>query len=460
MHASLSAYISYLTYISHRNALSCLKACKIISVFALLTACGGGGGGGGSNNFGDGIVTTITETTPAEGTLRPAVAESSYKSAIVDCVKIVNDDPVTSCKLSTLPFIGQKTSSPTKADILAQTVVSHPWMATRFSQLLDQMPKDIFLLFRGVTGVVIAADIRPSHYRSDTGAIYLDPADLWLNAAERATISKVEDYRTGFSNGLAFRNLGRYVQGNRYAYNDYPLNGPVSSRSISDVVRPMASLLFHELAHANDFMPPSFVAQINSQLTAADAISDMQSVFISTELKLQSRLNSQMLYDLARVMFYGVAATDDQKRLGAEQVGLDFAIDGANDSYNYSSQYEDVAMLFEEVMMKRHFNVDREIAFTDAPPAIGATCANYVVRWGVRNRIGDPLVKSRAQLIVNKILGIDDASVYFSALPVPRSMINGVDWCNNLSGAITNLGDVSQKTSDQPVPLRDLLPPH
>ena len=436
-----------------------IQSCQLLIIMLLLTACGGGGGGNGSTSFGSSIATSVTNA-PADGVFRPAVANSAYSSAIVNCVKIVSDNPVTSCKLSTLPFIGQKTSAPTKADILAQTVVSHPWMAERFEQLLDQMPQDIFLLFRGVTAVVIAADIRPSHYRSDTGAIYLDPANLWLNANERATISKEEDYRSGFSNGLAFRSMWRYVQGNNYAYDYYPLDGAVNSRSISDVVRPMAALLFHELAHANDFMPPAFVAQTNPQVTALDAIGNLQNSFISVGLKMQSPLNSQMQYDLGRVMYRGVTATDDQKRLSAEQVGLDFSIDGASDSYNYSSQYEDVAMLFEEVMMKRHFNIDREMAFTDAPPATGATCANYVVRWGVRNRIGNPVVKSRAQLIVNKVLGVTDTSVYFAALPAPRVMTNGVDWCKNLSGIFANLDGVAQKISDQPVPVRDLLPPH
>lgn len=440
------------------SARSIIRSCQLLSVITLLAGCGGGGGSS-STNFGDNLSNQVTNT-PIDGALRPVVTNSIYSSNIVNCVKIVNDDPVTSCKLSVLPFIGQKTSAPTKADILAQTVVSHPWMATRFSQLLDQMPNDIFLLFRGVTAVVIAADIRPSHYRADTGAIYLDPADLWLNLEERSTISKEEDFRSGFSNGLAFRSLWRYVRGNQYAYDYYDLDGSVSSRSISDIVLPMARLLFHELAHANDFMPPAFVAQVNSQLTAANIINDQQSVFTSTGLRLQSPLNSQMQYNLGRVMYYGVAATDDQKQLNAEQVGLDFSIDGASDSYNYSSQYEDVAMLFEEVMMKRHFNIDRELAFTDAPPATGATCANYVVRWGVRNRIGDPLVKARAQLIVSKILGVADTTTYFSTLPTPRSMTKGVDWCKNLSGTFSNLDGFSQKTSDQPVPVRDLLPPH
>lgn len=433
-----------------------IQTWQSLIIIMLLAGCGGSAGGS-SGSFGSNISAANSgSNTVADGTFRPAVADSPYKAAIVNCVKIVNDKPVSSCKLTTLPFIGQNTNSPTKADILAQTVVSHPWMAVRFEQLLGQMPKDIYLLFRGVTAVVIGADIRPSHYRTDSGAIYLDPADLWLNASERATISKEEDFRSGFSNGLAFRSLWRYVSGRTDAFGYFPLDGPVSTRSINDIVRPMADLLFHELAHANDFMPPAYVAQANPQLTPAAAIDALESAWVSTGLKAQARLNSQMQFDLAQIMFYGVKATEVQKRLLPEQVGLDFSIDGANDSYNYSSQFEDVAMLFEEVMMKYHYNVDREIAFTDAPPATGATCANYVVRWGVRNRIGDPLVKSRAQLIVQKLLGATDTTAYFASLPAPRSMLTGVDWCSNLT-ALERDG-VMQKMSLEPIPQRNLLP--
>ncbi len=433
-----------------------IRSCLPLVIVTFLTACGGGGGGSSSGSFGSNISATNSGGTPADGIFRPAVADSPYKTDIVNCSKIVNDRPVVSCKLNTLPFIGQKSAAPTKADILAQTVVSHPWMATRFGQLLDQMPQDVFLLFRGVTAVVIGADIRPSHYRSDTGAIYLDPADLWLNANERATISKVEDFRSGFSNGLSFRSLWRYVQGKANAFDYFPLDGPVSSRSINDIVRPMAALLFHELAHANDFMPPGFVGQLNPQLTALNAINDLSSVRISTGLTIQSPLNSQMQYNLAQIMYRGVKATDAQKQLLPEQVGLDFSADGASDSYSYSSQYEDTAMLFEEVMMKYHYNIDRELAFTDAPPATGASCASYVVRWGVRNRIGNPLVKSRAEIIVQKILGLNNTAAYFAALPAPRSMLTGVDWCTNLTSLSREGG--MQKMSFEPLPARDLLP--
>jgi hypothetical protein len=431
---------------------SIIRTCQTFAIVALLTACGGGGGSSP-------IDVTNSGGTPADGVLRSADANSPYKQTIVNCVKIVNDNPVSFCKLATLPFIGQVSSAPTKATILAQTVVSHPWMATRFGQLLDQMPDDIFKLFRGVTAVVISADIRPSHYRSDTGAIYLDPADLWLIKSERDTISQEEDFRSGFSNGLGFRSLWRYVKNGDDAFGYFPLNGSITSRSIGDIVPPMADLLFHELAHANDFMQPASLALLDSQLTADAAITSVASSRISTSLTAQAPLNSQMQFDLADVMFWGEKATDAQKLLTPLQVGLDFEVDGANDSYNYSSKYEDVAMLFEEVMMKYHFNTDRQIAFTDAPPATNATCANYVVRWGLNNRIGQSLAKSRAQIIVQKVLGTTNTTKYFTNLPAPHTMMIGVDWCNNLSSSFASrAGGVLQKPSQEPVPERNLLP--
>lgn len=432
------------------NLGKCLCAYLMVAISSILTACGGGGGKGGL----------------VDGVLRPAVTESPYKNDIVACVKTVNYQPQKLCKLSVLPFIGQHASAPTKADILAQTVVSHPWMITRFSQLLDKMPQDIFLLFRGVTAVVIDAKVRPSHYLSETGAIYLDPADLWLETAERDTISRQEDYRSGFSNGLGFRSLWRYMRGNRYAYNYYTLDGEVSTRTIGDIVLPMAELLFHELAHANDFMPPVLVAGINPQLTAADAIEQVaQNALISSLLKAQTPLNSTMQAGLAQVMYRGLAASAEQKALTAAQVGLDFAIDGASDHYAYSSQYEDLAMLFEEVMMLYYFGVDREMAFTDPPPSTGGNCDSYIVRWGVRNRIANEQVKARAQLIVDKVLGVNDSSAYFAYLRPERnrSMTTGVSWCMGVGTAAPVNGienGAAQKPSNVAVPLRDLLPHH
>lgn len=423
-----------------------------LAILLATTACGGGGNDGANHD--DTPKKTIIKPL-ADGVFRPASSDALYKDVLVPCITI--DEIADACRISRLPFIGQETATPTKADILARTIVSHPWMATRFGQLLDEMPNDVLKMFRGVTGIAIGADIRPSYYWAGSGAIYLDPADLWLTAAERSTISKAPDYRGEFSRDLAFTVLWRYVQGNDYAWDYYALNSTVSSRPLSAIVKPMAALLFHELAHANDFIPPARLAVINRQNTPIDQAIDFEEDNISVDLIARAPLNSQMLYGLAEVRYHGVTATPEQRQLTAQTVGLEFEIDGANDDYAYASLFEDTAMLFEEVMMKYHFNVDREIAFTDAPFTENASCDANVVRWGQRNRIGNPTVTARAEIVVQQLLDSADTSAYFANIPPPRNMVDGMDWCANLTAfARTNNDAHIQKSSRQTLRPTDL----
>lgn len=421
----------------------------LFGLAASLSGCGGDGSGGGGRSMFDASssadgASSSTGSITTDGTYQPALSGSPYSSVLVGCVK--NSDTNNPCTLGTLPFIGQNHPLPTKADILAQTVVSHPWMAQRFSDLLDAMPNDIFLLFRGVTAVVIAHDIRPSYYTGNTGAIYLDPADLWITASERATIDKAEDFRSNFGSSLQFLELWRYVKNGDYAWDYYGLNSTVASRPFSDSLGAMMWLLFHELAHANDFMPPSALTSVNTSFTPWQQVSSLGAGSASNYLTAALPLNSQMLKDLGQVLYHGVAATPAQKQLRAGDVGAYFAADGANSNYSYSTQYEDTAELFEEVMMKYHYNADREEAFSDQPVNVSPKCADYIIRWGQRNRIASPSVKARAQLIVGRILGKNDISIYFNNLPAPRDMIAGVDWCTNLTTmGSAPLGSVQQK---------------
>lgn len=429
--------------------IKCYIRLVIVIAAAFIAACGGSGNNKDNDN--------TTPTPIVDGTFRPAVSNSAYNDVLVSCINA--ETTSSACRLSRLPFIGQETSTPTKADIMARVIVSHPWMATRFSQLLDEMPQDVYLLFRGVTGIAIGADIRPSYYWAVTGAIYLDPADLWLTASERNSISKAPDYRGEFARELAFTSLWRYVQGNDYAWDYYPLDGNVSSRPLNAIVEPMAALLFHELAHANDFIPPALMAQINTQNKPLDQAIAFEDRNISVDLNYYFPLNSELLYDLAAVMFDGETATTAQKLIDAETVGLAFESDGASDDYAYSSLFEDTAMLFEEVMMKYHFNVDRELAFTDSPFTADAGCEAYVVRWGQRNRVGNPVIQARAGIVLQQLLNRNDVSAYFTGIPAPRFMVNGMDWCANLSNfGVANSAKI-QKSSHRtlrPTDLRQL----
>jgi hypothetical protein len=96
-------------------------------------------------------------------------------------------------------------------------------------------------------------------------------------------------------------------------------------------------------------------------------------------------------------MYHGKSASFTQTQLTALEVGEAFELDIANDDYAYASRYEDVAMLFEEAMMKYLFSIDRDIAYTNRP-ATGSNCDAYRVAWGVRGRLGDSDVKARAAL--------------------------------------------------------------
>jgi hypothetical protein len=416
----------------------------VLLLTALLAGCGGGGNsaglglpgttdGSGGTQGGGLLYEQLNGNTFPSIAVSVAEPDSPYSDVLIDCVILEQIEEL--CSLITLPFIVQETSSPTIDDILDRTVVSHDWMAERFRQLLERFPPELLSLFQATTAVVISADIRPAFYTSLTGAIYIDPSYLWLTNDEKYTILTEEDFRAGYGNDLNLVPLWRYLEGNDYAWEYYSLFG-TETRSISDIVRPAAALFFHELAHANDVIPPALVGTLDPALTVLEADLALRSSSTSEQLNAYQPLNSQLWQDLGQVLFRGEIATAALRSVTAQEAGVEFQVDGANDAYNYASIYEDTAMLFEEVMMKYHYGIDREVAFTDAPSTGEALyCDSYVIRWGYRNRVNDPLVRSRAEFVLQQLLGESDVSAYLAGFSGPRKLTNGLDWCTveNLS---------------------------
>ncbi len=420
---SNSSYSGVKSLMKGSRTVSSLLCSVIIGLS--LTACGGGG----SSAQGDtrsGAIPTLDEST----TLQPAVSTSSYSALLANCVLADNDS--SSCSLEALPMIGQETNQPDIATIMERVVVSHDWMAARFEQLLRAAPGQLPGLMKSLTAVVISADIRPSYYSSTTGAIYLDPAYLWLTNTEKKSIDQGEDYRSGFDDELAFVSLSRYVLGNDYAWDFYALDGD-ETRQLEDIVLPAVRLLFHELAHANDFFPPHLIGGLDRSNSVAEAGRSLSGEQLSRQLDRSSPLQSTLLHSMAAIMYQGDTPSASDRTVSAMEVGLSFEIDGANDDYAYSSIYEDTAMLFEEVMMRFHFGVAREIGYTDRPQGNSPTCSDYVVRWGLRHRTGSDQVLPRAEQVLQYILQQNDVSAYLNDLEPPIDMQRGVDWCTNLA---------------------------
>ena len=359
--------------------------------------------------------------------VEPFLSEGPYAAVLKDCATVTQTK--RSCRLSTLPPIGLDTENPTLDDILARVLVSRPWMGVRFEQLMEQMPEDMYRLMRGVTAIVIGENIRPSYYTTMTGAIYLDAANLWLTQAEKSVISRAPDYRSEFSDPMAFRSFWRYTRGDEDAYRHYGLSS-TTDRQLTDIIIPMASLLFHELAHANDLFPPSVYESVDTNQRFAAMANSIASERLSTHLTVNNGLESNEMFHLASILFRGSTPTSSDKQTTATAVGGFFEPDKASDDYAYSSQFEDLAMLFEEAMMKHHFGIDRDIAFVTAP-AHATHCDDYRIGWGVRNRIGTNRVKARAEWVTQALLPGSDYSDFFEQLPAPQYLEQGRGWCSS-----------------------------
>ncbi len=401
------------------------------TLLLLLAGCGGGGGGGGEATSNDGGGTGQSALQAYIEPVTPAVAGAPYAAALADCT--FTAQRTTPCTLNQLPFIGLASSAPVTVDeVMARVVTSRPWMAQRLRELLQTLPADLLQMMKPVTAIVVASKIRPSFYWGATGAMYIDPVYLWTTPEELAEIDKTPDYRSDFGDALQFASLWRYVKGNDYAYNWYPLsyNG---TRTIEDIRIPFASLMVHELTHAGDFSPPRLLASLRKDIPLPDALTQIADQRISSKLYRTSPLGSEMWIGLARVMFKGETPTAQQRALTAWDVSAAFSADRATDDYSYASQHEDVAMLAEEALMRIYYGVSRDFAISPRPTVQSPTAADYVITWGTRGRIGEEAAKQAAAQVVAELLPGISLTADILAIPAPTPLPTGTSWQDSLA---------------------------
>ncbi|MCU7973943.1 hypothetical protein L5M43_01490 [Shewanella sp. SW36] len=373
--------------------------------------------------------------------------DSPYANVLANCVysNQLND----SCTINTLPLIGQTSSDLNHETILNRVLVSHDWMGDNFAAFLAQMDpnSDFARLLQSVTAVVISYDVRPSFYWVVTGAIYLDPNDLWLTPSQRDTINEAPDYRSNFGNDLNFVMPWRYVKDNQYASLGVPITVR-ANRTLAQINPDLASLLYHELAHANDFFPRS----VHATLTGPRLLDDYSrrnasKSLISDQVSKTYPLTSTEMMGLANVSFLGAAASNVQKAYQASDVSTFFSTDIASDFYAYSSTREDTAMLFEEAMMSYRYQILRDVAVTNKPAIL--TADSLIIDWGQRGRIAQDSLENRAALVIDEMLPELNGISLVESLPEPINMVQGQSWRQTLaiSPANTQLKGQSNATA-------------
>jgi len=361
-------------------------------------------------------------------------SNSPYASDLVACV--YSNSLNSSCTLAQTPLLAEEikgsSATPSVEDIMDRVVVSHQWMGERFKDFLinNDNHNDIKNLLRATTAIVIAYDIRPSFYWAATGAIYLDAENFWLTPQERDTINEAPDYRADFGNDLQFVMPWRYVKDNANASYSYSKSTRVN-RIAEDGLYRLTSLMYHELAHANDFFPSNEWYIHDSGKRVLDAA--ISSDFESDQLAIALPLASQEMRDLGQVSFAGETANQTQKNYLPTDIEGFFSPDRATDFYAYSSTREDYAMLFEELMMQSRFDIMRDVAITNQPTGDAITGSDYIVTWGQRGRIGDDKLRERVLFSASRVLPEFDSQAAMNSVLAPIEMVAGESWIENLS---------------------------
>lgn len=410
-----------------------LRLCVGLFCVCSLVACGsskprasdtsGGETDGGVDNSGNIIDTEFVYAYRAN---------SPYEDVLADCVLV--GTTTESCKLSVLPFIGDGSTVPTIDQIMDRVLVTHDWMGERFEQFLNTAPQDMLMMFSSTTAVVMGSKVRPSFFAPLNGAISIDPVHLWASVEEKQTISVSDDFRSSFGQDLQFDFRSRLVDGSgNRAIPFYSLSDD-SERTFADLENSLARVLFHELTHATDFMPISYLATLDPQESAYSVIQDLKSDRRSVVLYGSAPLTSSELQDFAGIRFANDVANNDQKAATAADVGALMEADGAIQFYSYFSIYEDIAQLVEGVMMEYHYDSLINIAATPKPPdPENISCADLPVAWGQRNRRADVLVSDRSYAATDLIVGVSDGlAAYLNAdTNSTQPMDIGVNWCDN-----------------------------
>lgn len=354
---------------------------------------------------------------------------SPYAQALESCV--YNNQLASSCQLNQLPLLASEQTEPTIDQIMDRVLVSHPWMGDRFKQFLQTFDSfgDFRKLLRATTAVVISYDVRPSFYWAATGAIYLDPDDLWLTPEERDTINEAPDYRSDFGNDLRFSIPWRYIKDNDYAFEYYDIRLR-QSRSLNELQYPLSYLLYHELAHANDFFPASHWQIYPGNMRILDAALDQEPE--SEGLAISFPLQSQLLKNLAQVRFAGDSASSSQAALHPDSITQHFAPDSAVHFYSYFTSREDYAMLFEELMMQHRFGIARDVAVTNNPNHQDDNSETLTVNWGMRGRVAAPQIKQRVEYVTERVLPEFELTTALNQLAAPLLMQPNKSWLDNL----------------------------
>ncbi len=338
------------------------------------------------------------------GVLKPYNPKSPFNEAISDCV--YSNYYLSSCSLSKLPLIGMSTNKITVNDILDRTIISHEYLGSAFKQALMRMDPEILRMFGSVNSIVISDKINPSFYSGSSGAIYLDADYFWSKVDEFEISNQPKGAEVDYVTSLQFGEASDYIKDKK----SISFTKQENIRTNDEIFFPLMCLLFHELAHANDYFPSSFYLDTSSldlTKTYYDTIAYRAYRNQLLSNNQPSLLASKKLRHFGKILYRGEPLTEEDKLTLATDIANEFKNDLATDFYSYTTPLEDFAMNTEESLMLYFFNVYKIVGVVKFPYSnfIVPEGYGYPIIWGQKGRVLIPEIKMRVLYALKNILG-------------------------------------------------------
>ncbi len=397
-----------------------IRSIPLCALSALLIACSGG--------------SSTDPIVKKRSVYRP---NSAYADVLLSCTTFKTIEE--SCYLSELPFIGNGLKVPTIDEVMDRVIVQEPWMGERFEQVLSRAPEDVLWLLSSVTHIELAGDKPGDFYRTWAGGIKFSAQPLWLSEEERLTLdfSDVADNR--FATHLNFRHpWSNNHQGD--AYDEFNRSTATrrwnGERDFDRIFLSFMDGLYHELSHAAVYVNPIRLVDIDSSRRVHEVTYPVQGPDIRISLRNLYPLKLDRMRVLSDSYYAASSLPDALKGIGTDEVVQAFSEDGAMELYSYFSDSEDVATLFQATMMKYHYGASKTVGFANKPTG-RVTCESVILKWGVHDRLANPVVAQRAQHVANAILsGHTNFTAFFSNQSTTEQPIEAnTPWCDVRDGA-------------------------
>jgi len=194
---------------------------------------------------------------------------------------------------------------------------------------------------------------------------------------------------------------------------------------------------------ANNRIRPNQYAEIEAAQTPRQVQSASTGNTVSELLYADPSLTvqSSYLYGAARVIFGDDVADDDLREITSAGAGFQMDAQGKPSLYSFLNQEVDVMTLGALVFEKMVLDIYRDAAIVSkrvGPEVLG--CDDFKITWGVRNRLASPRVRTRAQFVMNEMLGPNSEIDEFFAnkIGTAASLAVGAGWCDSIGRTPVN----------------------